>query len=530
MGVSECCNLKKSCNNGCNKSCNIPKIDNLVLMTIVPVLWYRQNKNKEYFVKIRITEGKRVSYVNLNISIPKRFWNKSKVSNQHPNSLRLNTLINQTIQEIKSRLDVSTSSVQSSVESKKSSQTKKNPSFPESSIGGALHKWIDDFQSNGKIGSAKKHKVILNHLIKSQLDVIGLNEFDTTHINKFRRYLIDSGVQPQGRHTYEKVIKKIFTRSIENGLRTKLHPYTGIRTKVPKPKPPRHLGKKEIHMLEEMLIYGFGSENLHYTSIAMFLFSTFSFGMRFGDVVTLKWSNIKDLHIGYNMRKTQHALVIKLTSKHANLIKFFLPESLYPRLIIDGVDQYSNLKNAGITKENPIIELEHKYLFWKVEFSRRLKELPEELRTWQNIKKNPLLTEEETLKFKKVIQERDKELFRLITIRSNTSTEYVFPLLTNERKTLTKEYNEVSSKNASINKELKVVAKRLDIAPFSFHAARHTFANNIRDVEPDILKISRMLGHHSLSQTQDYLKRFERTEGYKSNDLFIGMHDDFFLM
>jgi len=499
-------------------------------MTIVPILWYRPNKNKEYFVKIRITEGKRVSYFNLNISIPKRFWNKSKVSKQHPDSVRINNLINQTIQEIKSRHDVTSPITQSHVETKKPSLQKRTPSFPESSIGGALQKCIDDFQSNGKIGSAKKHKVILNHLIKSKLDVIGLNEFDSTHINKFRSYLIDSGVQPQGRHTYEKVIKKIFNRSIENGSRTKLHPYTGIRTKVPKPKPPRHLGKKEIHMLEEMLIYGFGKENLHYTSIAMFLFSTFSFGMRFGDVVTMKWSNIKDLHIGYNMRKTQHALVIKLTSKHANLIKTFLPESLYPRLVIDDVDQYNQLKIAGQIKNNPIIELEHQYIFWKVEFNRRLKELPKDLKTWQYIKKNPLLNEEETMKFKKIIQERDKELFRLIVLHSNSSTDYIFPLLTNEKRTLSKEYNEVSSKNTQVNNELKIVAKRLEISPFSFHAARHTFANNIRDVEPDILKISRMLGHHSLSQTQDYLKRFERTDGYKSNDLFIGLHDDFFLM
>jgi len=39
-----------------------------------------------------------------------------------------------------------------------------------------------------------------------------------------------------------------------------------------------------------------------------------------------------------------------------------------------------------------------------------------------------------------------------------------------------------------------------------------------------------MLGHHSLSQTQDYLKRFERTDEYESNERFIGVHDDLFLL
>jgi integrase len=117
-----------------------------------------------------------------------------------------------------------------------------------------------------------------------------------------------------------------------------------------------------------------------------------------------------------------------------------------------------------------------------------------------------------------------------VKIQSLRSEDYIFPLLKNEKKTILYEYNEVSSKNVIVNKELKVVAKKLNVAPFSFHASRHSFANNIRDVEPDILKISRMLGHHSLSQTQEYLKRFERTDEYKANKEFIKAHDEHFLM
>jgi hypothetical protein len=72
-------------------------------MTIVPILWYRPNKDKEYFVKIRITDNKNVSYINLNISIPKRYWYKDRITNQHPDSIRLNNLITQTVEELKTR-------------------------------------------------------------------------------------------------------------------------------------------------------------------------------------------------------------------------------------------------------------------------------------------------------------------------------------------------------------------------------------------------------------------------------------------
>ena len=72
-------------------------------MTIVPILWYRPNKDKEYFVKVRITDNKKVSYTNLNISIPKRYWYKDRITNQHPDSVRLTALISQTVEELKTR-------------------------------------------------------------------------------------------------------------------------------------------------------------------------------------------------------------------------------------------------------------------------------------------------------------------------------------------------------------------------------------------------------------------------------------------
>jgi integrase len=500
-------------------------------MTIVPILWYRPNKDKEYFVKIRLTDNKKVSYVNLNISIAKRFWYKDRITNQHPESGRLNDLISQTIQELKTRHENAAIAPASQKEVKKKPSIKKNPnlSYPDKTVGSILDTFITEFASNGKIGSAKKHKVILNHLIGAKLDMVGLEEFNSNHINKFRAYLIDKGVQASGRHTYEKVIKKVFNRAIEKGFRSTHHPFLGLRNKVPKAKPPRYLPAIKLHQMEEHLIYRRLKTGIQEIAMSMYLFSTYSYGMRFGDVVTLRWNNIRDLTIAYNMRKTQHDVIIKLTSKHANLIKTFLPEDIYPPIYKDNKDCYQELKSAGLTEIHPIIDLERNYYQWKMESAKRILQLPDQERSYKNLKVNQVLNEEEIISFTETLKLRDKELLRLMDIQSRRSSDYIFPLLPNEKRTLTYEYNLVSSKNVIINRELKTIATMINVAPFSFHSARHSFANNIRDVEPDILKISRMLGHHSLSQTQDYLKRFERTDEYESNERFIGLHDHLFL-
>jgi hypothetical protein len=70
----------------------------------------------------------------------------------------------------------------------------------------------------------------------------------------------------------------------------------------------------------------------------------------------------------------------------------------------------------------------------------------------------------------------------------------------------------------------------MNVSPFLFNAALQSFANNKRDVEPDIPIISRMLGHHSISWTHIFLKQFERTDHYIFNELFIGVIDDYFLI
>ena len=517
----------------CNIGCNIDILTNLVDMTIVPILWYRPNKDKEYFIKIRLTDKKNVRYVNLNISIPKKYWYKNKVTNQHPESKRLNDLINQTVYELKSRVPETEFLSKPSSEQKigKSKSNSAVHQFPDKTVGSMLNAFIEEFSSNGNIATAKKHKVVLKHTIQSKIDLIGLEEFDTTHVNQFRSYLISRGIQPQGRHTYEKTIRKVFNRAIEKGYRTRKHPFTGMRSKIPKAAPPRYISIYKLHEMEERLIFSRLKTDLPRIASTMFLFSTYSYGMRFSDVLTLRWNNIQDMKIGYNMRKTKQDIIIKVTAKHANLIKVFLPDNIYPKIFRNSENCYSELKSQGLTNRHPIIDLENEYYFWKIEFIKRVSSLPnKEEQLYRNIKLDKVLKPEEIENFKNLLVKRDEELLRLVREQSLVSNDYIFPLLSNVKKNVMDEYNAISSKNTIINRELKSIAQTLNVSPFSFHASRHSFANNIREVEPDILKISRMLGHHSLSQTQDYLKRFERMDEYQSNDKFIGVHDDHFIM
>lgn len=117
-----------------------------------------------------------------------------------------------------------------------------------------------------------------------------------------------------------------------------------------------------------------------------------------------------------------------------------------------------------------------------------------------------------TGKQKKVfLIDQAKEIIRELDYRR--SKEFVFKLLNPKKnlddpKTL---HNQISSKNALINKYLKKIARDAEIEKrLSFHVARHSFADIARVKGWDLYNISKALGHSTLNITEKYLNEFDQ--------------------
>lgn len=91
--------------------------------------------------------------------------------------------------------------------------------------------------------------------------------------------------------------------------------------------------------------------------------------------------------------------------------------------------------------------------------------------------------------------------------------DFIFPLLKTDSNysnpdTLS---NDISSRNAQVNKMLKVLAKLCGIRKnLTFHIARHSFADISRKKGVDIYDISKLLGHSSIKITEDYLASLDQ--------------------
>ena len=71
-------------------------------------------------------------------------------------------------------------------------------------------------------------------------------------------------------------------------------------------------------------------------------------------------------------------------------------------------------------------------------------------------------------------------------------------------------YQQISSKNALINKELKTIEKLAEIDKhISFHVSRHSFAKLGRDQNTPSMMMKELLAHSSLKTTEGYMGQFD---------------------
>ena len=109
------------------------------------------------------------------------------------------------------------------------------------------------------------------------------------------------------------------------------------------------------------------------------------------------------------------------------------------------------------------------------------------------------------------------------------ATDYIFPLLSNDAEYAGyvtqadkdrmkpelrhKMYQDISSKNALINKYLKKIAEKPEIAkPLSMHISRHSFAHIAQEAGAESSAIKNILGHSNLATTERYMGSFDTSK------------------
>ena len=128
-----------------------------------------------------------------------------------------------------------------------------------------------------------------------------------------------------------------------------------------------------------------------------------------------------------------------------------------------------------------------------------------------------------------LLVEQAVEILRHYHREDAKATDYIFPLLSNDAEYAEyvtqadkdrmkpelrhKMYQDVSSKNALINKYLKKIAEKAEIAkPLSMHVSRHSFAHIAQEAGAESSAIKNILGHSNLATTERYMGSFDTSK------------------
>lgn len=108
-----------------------------------------------------------------------------------------------------------------------------------------------------------------------------------------------------------------------------------------------------------------------------------------------------------------------------------------------------------------------------------------------------------------LLPDKAKAIIQKYRPRKPNPTDFIFPVLPNDlnRDDPRELDTEISRATAYINKNLNLIAKKIELTKhLSFHISRHTWATRALTLGISIDKVSKILGHADISETQIYAK------------------------
>jgi site-specific recombinase XerD len=182
---------------------------------------------------------------------------------------------------------------------------------------------IFEMKKSGRIGNARVYRETLNSLLRFQRNRhLTFKEIDYTYLEKYENYLRERDGTDGGIGVRMRCIRALFNFAIKrNVIDEKNYPF-----KVYKVSKLKSRGVKKALTLEEINRI-VALDLTEYPKLInfknYFLFSFYTRGMNFADMVNLQWDNILDEKIYYKRSKTKVNFQIKLIQPVKEILSYY---------------------------------------------------------------------------------------------------------------------------------------------------------------------------------------------------------------
>lgn len=295
-----------------------------VMATIQAVLRRKPNKAGLFPLAIRITKNRKSSYLYTGQYIDVKFWDSKfkRVRKSHPNSTRLNKLVAKKLSEVNSRLIDSTTDTTG-----QSAKKIKNKIIGKSKLDffQASEIFLENILRRKKFDqhyNQKKRLIVFKEFLGSEK--LPFTDLDVNLLKRFEAYLLyERKVAPRTAINYHMLIRTIYNLARkECNVDDTNYPFGKGKIQVKFPESEKiGLNKKEVKLLEGVNDLTVAQQDAVNTWLISFYFA----GIRVGDVLKLKWSDIKDGRLYYRMGKNKKIVSLSIPVKAKGILNQYVP-------------------------------------------------------------------------------------------------------------------------------------------------------------------------------------------------------------
>jgi integrase len=292
--------------------------------------YLKKRKNKiEHPLYLRVTHRRESRYIRLNINLEEVYWNQEKeaVRKSHPRHEKINRFLKVKMMDSETLLlelkqlrpEANFDTVQEVLEAGSLDGIKKDTRAEFICFAEELRL---EFKKKGSYQRYKNYGVVINKLQdfcpKKRLF---FDEINPKFLRRFETFLMTKYGNNENTVTNNmKKIRRVFNVARnENLIPIELYPFRNY--KMPsKPVNKTKLTAEEIAKIEDLELT---AGTRMYDSRNLFLFAYYCRGMRFRDVIALKWKNVKGDHLEYEMSKTRKRITLRLIPQAQRILKLY---------------------------------------------------------------------------------------------------------------------------------------------------------------------------------------------------------------
>jgi len=331
------------------------------MTSIKAVLRKTKLANDKFPIALRVTKNRRSKYFKTPYNSQQSAWNSNlgefnKKSNNYIQNNRLLNVIKNRAYKVITELEIE-NEYYTLEDFERKFRVQTNP------ISQNIFKFgdeiVSDMKMSGRMGNARMYYDTLNSIMRFQRNRhLTFKEINYTYLEKYEIFLRYRGGTDGGISIRMRGIRALFNfaikRSIinENIYPFKLYKISKFKSKAIK----RALTLEEVNRIVALDL----SEYKHLVHFKnYFLFSFYTRGMNFADMLHLRWDNIIDSRIYYTRSKTKGNFQIKVIQPVQEMLDFYkeypsMTDYIFPILLKENLtpSQIENRKNKVLKQFN----------------------------------------------------------------------------------------------------------------------------------------------------------------------------------